>query len=62
MLPGTEVEFVFGEGGVLLRKPDAKSRRPSPRAEKLGAAIDRLRGSATIRMTTEEIMALTRGE
>jgi hypothetical protein len=24
--------------------------------------LDRLRGSATIRMSTEEIMALTRGE
>lgn len=61
LLPGTEVEFVEDERGILLRlsKP---GRRTSQRQRDIGDALERLRGSATIKMTTEEIMALTRGE
>lgn len=54
ILPYSEVEFVEEDGCVILRKQD---RRRNMR-ERLG----RLRGSATHRMTTEEIMELTRGE
>jgi len=62
MLPGTEVEFVRDGTGVLLRKPSRQKNGPTAREERLDAVLDRLRGSATISMTTEEIMALTRGE
>jgi AbrB family looped-hinge helix DNA binding protein len=60
LLPGTEAEFVTDERGVYLRP--ARARRPGQRERQLAASLKRLRGSATIAMTTEEIMALTRGE
>ncbi|MEI6226058.1 MAG: AbrB/MazE/SpoVT family DNA-binding domain-containing protein [Deltaproteobacteria bacterium] len=57
LLPGTEVEFDFDGGAVLIRRAQA------PATPGRGARIvELLRGSATIRMTTDEIMALTRGE
>jgi len=55
LLPYTEVEFVLSGGRVILRKRSDKGRRGA----KLIAA---LRGRATLKMTTDEIMALTRGE
>ena len=58
--PGAEVEFALGEdGAVILRRAGTQ-----PRNEALAAAIDRLRGVARGRgpgLSTEEIMALTRG-
>jgi len=54
LLPNTEVEFVVKGRDVLLRK----AKGPSERGRRLVAA---LRGKATTRMTTDEIMALTRG-
>ncbi len=54
--PGTGVEFdVNTKGDVLLRK----AGRPSKRVRSRFAAI---RGTATVRLRTEEILALTRGE
>ena len=58
LLPHTEVDFVVERDGVRIVKA-RQARRPS-RGE---AAVDRLRRSAgRISMTTDEIMALTRGE
>ena len=58
LLPNTDVEFVVDAGGVRIMKA-VSGRRPSRGA----AAIRRLRGaSGRIHMTTDEIMALTRGE
>ena len=54
-LPRTEVEFVISRDRVVLRKASG----PRPRGKKLIAAM---RGRATGKMSTEEIMALTRGE
>ena len=57
LLPGTEVEFVLEAGTVTIRKV------AEPLAPGRGARIvDRLAGSATIKMTTDEINALMRGE
>lgn len=57
LLPNTEVDFVVeGRSVRLVRVP---SRRQEDRGQ---AAVRRLRGSATVRMSTEEIMALTRGK
>jgi AbrB family looped-hinge helix DNA binding protein len=57
LLPGTEVEFEFDGGAVRIRKAQA------PVAGGRGArVVELLRGTATVRMTTDEIMALTRGE
>ena len=53
--PGAEVEFRL-EGKelklILVRKAHERGRR----------IVAQLRGTATVRMTTDEIMALTRGE
>ncbi len=58
-LPGTEVEFVHDKNGVHLRPVKGK-RTTSRRERQVRDALDRLRGSATIKMTTEEILSLTR--
>ena len=51
--PGSTVEFELVDGGVIVRKASDGGR---------GAAlVERLRGRATTSMTTDEIMALTRG-
>lgn len=56
-LPNTEVRFeVDGPNLRLVRTPAVKG--PSRGALALG----RLKGSATVAMTTEEILGLTRGE
>jgi AbrB family looped-hinge helix DNA binding protein len=57
LLPGTEVDFELDDEGVRIMKAAA------PRHETRGQEIvRRLRGSATLKMSTDEIMALTRGE
>jgi AbrB family looped-hinge helix DNA binding protein len=58
-LPGTEVEFVHDKNGVHLRAVKGKPTT-SRRERQVRDALDRLRGSATIKMTTEEILSLTR--
>ena len=55
LLPHTEVEFVAEGDTVFLRKADGENHR-------LRAWLDQARGSADIKMTTDEIMSLTRGE
>jgi AbrB family looped-hinge helix DNA binding protein len=51
--PGSSVEFELAEDGRVL----LIARQPPPKSK-----FARLRGSARSRMTTDEIMALTRGE
>jgi AbrB family looped-hinge helix DNA binding protein len=50
--PATEVEFVEEKGKVYIIKRPGKN--------KSGHRFRKLRGAATVRMTTDEIMALTR--
>ncbi|MEK6721389.1 MAG: AbrB/MazE/SpoVT family DNA-binding domain-containing protein [Chloroflexota bacterium] len=58
LLPNTEVEFLVEEGSVRLIKA-ARARRPTRGAR----AVRRLREhGGRIPMTTDEILALTRGE
>lgn len=53
LLPDTEVEFEISGNTVRIRKLRGRSRR--------GAAIlSRMRGKGSVRMTTDEILALTR--
>jgi len=52
--PDTEVEFVERSGRVILQKRDNGPTRG-------GRAVEGLRGRAEVRMTTDEILALTRG-
>lgn len=55
LLPETEVEFRVERNSVRLVKISQK-RKQSRRV----SAVSRLRGSATIKMSTDEILALTR--
>ncbi len=55
LLPTTEVEFEIDGDTVRIRKVAAASRRGR-------SLIGLMRGTATTKMTTDEIMALTRDE
>ena len=55
--PGAAVEFEpVADGRVVIVAVGRKSRKTKP------SRFAALRGTATVRMTTREIMALTRGE
>ncbi len=54
LLPGTEVEFTLAGKRVYLRKAKGKRRGRG--------VVDALRGKGAVRMSTDQIMALTRGE
>ena len=54
LLPNTEVEFRITGNTVVLRKVQSSSRRSRD-------LINRMRRKATLNMTTDEILALTRG-
>jgi AbrB family looped-hinge helix DNA binding protein len=56
LLPETEVEFVVEGDRVRLVKKATPARRES-RGQR---AVRLLRGSGTVRMSTDEILALTR--
>jgi AbrB family looped-hinge helix DNA binding protein len=54
--PGSQVEFELAQDGrVVLSKAGRKTAAPRSR-------FDRIRGSATTDMSTDEIMALMRGD
>ena len=55
LLPDSEVEFVYERGRVFIRKQSGGHKSGDQ-------LIARLRGKGTVQMSTEEIMALTRGE
>lgn len=55
LLPGTEVRFIDDGDAVRLVKAEGEHRRGR-------ALVERMRGRANTRLTTEEIMALTRGD
>ena len=50
--PATDIEFVEEKGRVYILKKEGPRNR--------GGSFRKLRGVATVRMTTDEIMALTR--
>jgi antitoxin PrlF len=55
LLPGSEVEFVQGrDGRVYLRKVAGKGPGRN--------LVERLRGRGQVRMSTDEILNLTRGK
>jgi AbrB family looped-hinge helix DNA binding protein len=57
LLPNSEVDFAVEGNAVRIRK--ARGRRTHGRGRSI---VEHLRGKATSGMTTEQIMALTRGE
>ena len=58
LMPGTDVAFEIKAGVVRL----VKTTRAGPRKTRGQKLVDRLRGGGDFKMTTDEIMALTRGE
>jgi AbrB family looped-hinge helix DNA binding protein len=56
LLPATEVAFEESDGGVLIKPAIASRRRQAERW------IRHARGSATTKLTADDIMKLTRGE
>jgi AbrB family looped-hinge helix DNA binding protein len=55
IVPGDDVEFVLKDGTIcLVHRKQAKTRGQR--------IVEHLRGRATLGMTTDEIMALTRGD
>jgi len=57
--PGTSVDFLPApDGRVMLVKKSGGGGT----ARRKRSRFEAIRGSATVRMSTEEIMALTRGE
>ena len=56
--PGTELEFVIDDAGVVRVHRHADQ----PKDFALETAIGKLRGTARTKLTTDEIMALTRGD
>jgi AbrB family looped-hinge helix DNA binding protein len=57
LLPETEVEFAYDGKTVTLTR--ARPKRGKGRGER---TVRRLRGRATVKLSTDAIMALTRGE
>jgi AbrB family looped-hinge helix DNA binding protein len=57
LLPNTEVEFEWD--GRAVRIVRAKTRSKASRGETL---VQHLRGRGSVQMSTDEILALTRGE
>jgi AbrB family looped-hinge helix DNA binding protein len=57
MKPGTEVEILPKDGEVIVR-----IIKPTANMEKFERALLRARGAADTGLTTDEIMAMTRGE
>ena len=58
LLPHTQVEFELAGDHARIRK----ARRPSGESVRGRLALEVLRGTADTRMSTDEILALTRGE
>lgn len=54
LMPGCEVEFVEGRNGHISIRKLTGSRRGR-------RIVERLRGRGNVRMTTDEILTLTRG-
>jgi AbrB family looped-hinge helix DNA binding protein len=57
--PGSAVAFEMTEGGEVVLRRVASGRQRAPSAP---SRMAKLRGRATVKMRTEEILALTRGE
>lgn len=52
--PQTEVEFAAGDSGLIIRPARTEKMR-------FEAWLEKARGSATVKTSTDEIMRLTRG-
>ena len=58
LLPNTEVEFEIDRNAVRMKRVAGRAGRPG----RGHALIEHMRGRGTRRLTTDQIMRLTRGE
>jgi len=58
LLPNSEVEFEIVGQAVQIRK----ARRAEGAGRRGKSIVQRMRGRGSIRMTTDEVLALTRGD
>ena len=58
LMPGTDVEFIVDRGAVKIVKARKRKNAKETAGQRL---VARLRGSAQVKMSTEEIMNLLRG-
>ncbi|PYR71099.1 MAG: AbrB family transcriptional regulator [Acidobacteria bacterium] len=58
LLPNTEVEFEIDRDAVRMKRVAGRAGRPG----RGHALIEHMRGRGTRRLTTDQIMRLTRGE
>lgn len=56
LLPNTDVEWELRDGVAVLQKARSGAGRRGR------ALVEQMRGRGSVKMTTDEIMALTRGE
>jgi AbrB family looped-hinge helix DNA binding protein len=57
IVPGSKVEFTRSpDGQIIMMKADNDARSSPP------SRFEKIRGSADVAMTTDEIMAMMRGE
>lgn len=61
MLPNSEVEFDYDGKAVRMRLAQRKGKKPS-RGEELIAHLRRHPGTVNTHMTTDQILALMRGD
>jgi len=57
LLPHTEVEFIYDGKAVKIVRADRKNKKTS-RGTRL---VEHMRGRGTVKLTTDQIMAMTRG-
>jgi len=59
--PGTEVEFVFRNGELVLKRREERQALADRRAREFRDFLESIRGMANSRLTADEIMEMTRG-
>ena len=58
LLPNTEVEFIYEDGTVRI----VRAKGPRKQKSRGEMAVELLSGTGTIKMTTDEILRLMRGD
>ena len=58
LLPHTEVEFIYDGKAVKIVRADRRNKKKTSRGARL---VEHMRGRGTVKLTTDQIMAMTRG-
>ncbi|HLG48194.1 MAG TPA: AbrB/MazE/SpoVT family DNA-binding domain-containing protein [Reyranella sp.] len=58
LLPHTEVEFIYDGKVVKIVRADRRTKKKTSRGARL---VEHMRGRGTVKLTTDQITAMTRG-